>query len=107
MKRDFILLAVLVIAIVALGIWFSRTYEWRTEEVEVGLHGEAARNPLLAAVRFLEKTDTQVTTVDSVLQLEGMPKQFDVMVIPTERFDFGPWEVDAGGLRDVPGGRLP
>ncbi len=90
MKRDFILLAVLVTAILALGIWFSRTYEWRTEEVEVGFQGEAARNPLLAAVRFLEKTDTPVTSVDSVLQLEDMPKQFDVVVISTERFDFSP-----------------
>lgn len=88
MKRDFILVAILIAAIIGLATWFMRTYEWRTEETDVGLQGEALRNPLLAAQRFLEKTGSTVTNVSGVQQITDMPARTDVVVVPTHRYDF-------------------
>jgi hypothetical protein len=87
-KRDFILVAILIAAIIGLAMWFTRTYEWRTEETDVGLQGEALRNDLLAAQRFLEKTGSTVTNVPGVQEITEMPARTDVVVVPTQRYDF-------------------
>jgi hypothetical protein len=70
--------------LVALGLWFYMNFERVTVREHVGFKGEAARKPLLAFTRLLERMGVQVRA-------------------PRERLD--PGELPAGATLILPSGR--
>jgi hypothetical protein len=80
------LVALLVAVILGYGVyWFFDTFEKVEQEVSVGLRGAAARNPLLAAERFLNRLDLQASSHESLLDLADLPPRPGVLVTIGER----------------------
>ncbi|MEJ2507864.1 MAG: DUF4350 domain-containing protein [Gammaproteobacteria bacterium] len=90
MKRDYMLLALVVVVIAGIAVWFHSNFELREERKHVGFQGEARTNDLLAAEKFLERTDTPVKSVDSLLALQKLPPPTDTIILPTARRTVGP-----------------
>ena len=95
MNRQAVIIAVIAI-ILAAGVawWFYETFEYRSEEKDIGFHGEARRNPYLAAERFLEKFGMEIKSLPTILDLKTMPENRDVLFIPTDRYDLAPEKID-------------
>ncbi len=52
--------ALVLTAVALIGMWIYHNGEFYEEEVDIGLRGEAARNPLLAAGRLMERSGATV-----------------------------------------------
>ena len=65
--------AIGVCALAVLVTSFLLLFEWGSEEVEVGLRGEARRNPYLALTRMLDKMGRTVHAVDNIHALGVLP----------------------------------
>ena len=61
------------------GYWINTHFEQHCEAVEIGLHGAAADNPLLAAQRLLERMGSVVITT-SVIKLKQLGSQ-DTLIL--------------------------
>ncbi|MGD8783409.1 MAG: DUF4350 domain-containing protein [Thioalkalispiraceae bacterium] len=85
-----IIVGVVVLLVAGVSWWFFETHERYEEEVHVGFSGKAARNQYYAAELFLEKYNTQVESLSSILELDEMPSTDDILFIPTKRYDIGP-----------------
>ena len=90
MRRDYLLLALFVVIVAAIALWFHSNFELREEQVDGGFQGKARTDNLLAAERFLKRTDTPVESVDSLLALQHLPPPSDTIVLPTPRRTVGP-----------------
>lgn len=93
-RQTLMIAAVLVVLSLVTTWWFYETFEYRVEEKDVGFHGEARRNPYLAAERFLEKFGMEIKSLPTILALKDMPASNDVLFIPTDRFDLAPEKID-------------
>ena len=71
---------VVAAALVALGLWVYSQGEWVEVELTVGYRGEAARNPYLAAGRFLRRMGIPARELGRRGLLEGPPADGDVLV---------------------------
>ena len=88
-RNSLMLVAVILLLITALLVWFFNNYEQYTTERNLGLTGKAASNEFYAAELFLAKYDMQVKSYDSILTMKELPNTNDVLFIPTQRFDLG------------------
>jgi hypothetical protein len=104
-RTKVLIVVLLVLGSVLLGgllaYWFFTTYEKVSEEVDIGFHGEARSNPLLAAQRFFETYQVPVNSHEGLVQL---PPQDTTLIVPTQRLEMGPNEagrylhwIEAGG----------
>lgn len=89
-----VLVTITVIIGVALGYWYNQwyneNYEKVTKEFNVGFHGEARTNPLLAAQRFFEAYHITASSHEGIAQT---PPVDTTLIIPTPRLQMG--EVEA------------
>jgi len=76
--------------VTALLTLFLSVFEQAEDEVEVGLKGEAAFNPLFLAQRFLENSGIESESMVSMLELKKMPLHKDILFLATRRYDIGP-----------------
>src|SRR5574341_1768515 len=76
-----------VLIVALLAIWFFANHERVAEEIEVGYHGEARVNPLLAAQRLLAALRFDVRSMSG---LEGLPPGGGTLVLATRREAIGP-----------------
>ena len=90
MKRDYMLLALVVVVIAGIAVWFHKNFELREEREHIGFQGKARTDNLLAAEKFLKRTDTPVKSVDSLLALQTLPPPTDTIILPTARRTVGP-----------------
>lgn len=60
MKRSHIIISLMIISILGLIYWFYNNFNYISETVEIGYQGEARKNPVLAAERFLARMGTSV-----------------------------------------------
>jgi hypothetical protein len=68
------LIVLLVAVILGYGVyWFFDNFEKVEQQIHVGLRGEAARNPLLAAERFLSRLELKTASRESLLGLSDLP----------------------------------
>jgi hypothetical protein len=96
------LLIALVLAICgASGYWFYTNFEKVQKEIDVGFHGAARVNDLLAAQRYFESFGV---TTRSVEGLTEFPPPSATLIIPSARYEMGADEaqrlrrwVEAGG----------
>jgi len=80
------LITLIVLALLAVAGYFSRNlFEQKTHTVPAKLKGEAARNSLLAAKRFLNKMGIKATEVEDYKQLFTLPAEQDVILISSDR----------------------
>jgi hypothetical protein len=94
MKRQTLLIAVVVLLLLAILVWlFFTVFERRVEEHETGFQGEARQNEYLAAERFLQKYGMQIKSLSTILDLKAMPPSDDVLFIPTARYDLSPEKI--------------
>lgn len=68
--------------IVGLGIWFYVNFERVPVREHVGLRGEAARNPLLAYTRFLERMGLEVRAPRDRTALAALPPGATLVLPP-------------------------
>ena len=86
MSRREILIGLLIVAIGASAvIWFFSTHEKVTERVRTGFHGEARRNPWLAAQQLLDHFNRPATEIRKLTQLNSLPARA-TLVIPKAHF---------------------
>jgi len=105
-KLKIALVVLVVLLLSALVGIFVTIFEQYDSERDIGLKGEAAFNPLIAAQRFLEKSGIETESVVSMLELKDLPGQRDILFLATRRFDIGPalrdkimaWVSDGGHL---------
>ena len=80
----------LILVVIAAGsgvaYWFYTNYEKVKKEIDIGFHGEARSNHLLAAQRFFESYEIPVNNTEGVLQL---PDEATTIILPTERLQIG------------------
>lgn len=74
--------------------WFLNNFEQYQHEDYVGYSGKAARDPFYAAEIFLKKYGTEVTSVNTIQELNKMPDTQDILLIPTKRYDIGKQRLD-------------
>jgi hypothetical protein len=77
-----------VLALVAIAVWFFLSFERVTEREHVGVRGEAARNPYLAAQRLVERMGMRAVTLPHVSGLDRLP-QGAVLLLPAGRRSLG------------------
>lgn len=92
-RQTLIIIVAGILIAIATVWWFQRTFEYRTQEQEVGFEGEARRNVYLAAERFLQKYNMTVKSIPTVLDMKRMPSPDDVLFIPTARYDLSPEKI--------------
>lgn len=99
--RHGLIIALLLAVCGAIGYWFYTHFEKEQKEIEVGYHGAARVNTLLAAQRYFESFGV---TARSVEGLTEFPPATATLIIPTARYEMGAGEaqrlrrwVEAGG----------
>jgi hypothetical protein len=75
-------------------IWFYDYYIFVERDVEIGFRGEARRNPLLAAQRFLEKNHIAVTALKTLPLKHQLPGYHGTLMVPTPRFGMSATQLD-------------
>lgn len=102
-----VLVTLLAAVLIGYGVyWFFDNFELVEQERYVGLQGEAARNPLLAAERFLTRLGHTASSHQGMLDLPGMPPAGSVIIATGERLTLGEeghtrlleWVADGGHL---------
>jgi hypothetical protein len=84
------MVALLGTVLIGYGVyWFFDNFERVEQERYVGLRGEAARNPLLAAQRYFTRLGHVASSHQSVLELPGMPPPGAVLIDTGERLTLG------------------
>jgi hypothetical protein len=86
-KNTLVLLAALLVAVLAM-VWFTRTFERVTREIEVGHSGEARRNPFLAAERFLTALQVDTESIENLHSQTELPAGNGTLFIPVWRSTF-------------------
>lgn len=90
----------------ALGAtWFFANFERVTETIPVGFHGEARRNPFLAAERLYMRLGAQVRDLHALSALRRLPHGA-VLLVAAPHGALGPRELDALLAWVRSGGRL-
>ncbi len=90
MSRSATIISVLVfLLLVLLGFWLSQNLVKKEIILPVGLQGEAARNPLLAAERFLTTMGVPTRPIDSIKDMQEKPRPGDVLLISSDRQTLG------------------
>jgi hypothetical protein len=85
-----IFVSLLATVLMGYGVyWFFENFERVEQERYVGMRGEAARNPLLAAQRFLTRLGYAASSHQSMLELPGMPPPGAVLIATGERLTLG------------------
>ncbi|MCB1877989.1 MAG: DUF4350 domain-containing protein [Chromatiales bacterium] len=79
------LFALLALSMAAVGYAIYNNIRIKTERIHVGLRGEAARNPLLAVQRLLERHQVPVNSVNSLARIPWPPAADAIVVLPGER----------------------
>ena len=95
--------ALVVALVVALGVWIQRSIEWVDEPVTTPPQGEAAHDPFYAAKRLAERLGASVTTLRS---FEQMPPAGATLILASRRWAMFPgreqalerWVRDGGHL---------
>ena len=72
------------VIVTACIVWLASSFERVTEREEIGLQGEAARNPLLAFTRLLERMGREVRPIASVSAIEQLDRSA-TLVLPRGR----------------------
>ena len=88
-RNTLLAVAVVLVLVAGLLVWFFTNYEQYTTEKNLGFSGQAASNNFYAAELFLAKYDMAVKSYDSILTMKELPSTNDVLFIPTQRFDLG------------------
>ena len=93
----------LVLIIVALTWWLSKSYEWKEVTLDMGWSPEAARQPYLAAKKFIESDNISVellTRVPSSKEIRAADSIFlvnaDFMPLDSQHHELLEW-LDSGG----------
>jgi len=90
----------------ALGAaWFFANFERVTETIHVGFHGEARRNPFLAAERLYVRLGTHARDLHALSALRRLPNGA-VLLVAAPHGALGPRELDALLAWVRSGGRL-
>lgn len=76
-----IVIAALVLTSILVGWWVYQQLEFKEVEVDVGLQGEAARNPLLAFQKMLTQMDREVEVATARSVFPDHPKAPEVAVL--------------------------
>ena len=99
--RQGLIIALLLAVCGAIGYWFYTNFEKERKEIEVGYHGAARVNSLLAAQRYFESFGVPTRSVESLTEF---PPVSATLIIPTARYEMGAGEaqrlrrwVEAGG----------
>ncbi len=113
-RRAGILSFVILGLLAALGYWIAQHVEKREIKFPVGLQGEAKRNPLLAAQRFLTHMGVEVERLEDARRMQTDPAANDVLIITSDRQTLGQARTEAllqwvrhGGRLIVTVPRLP
>ena len=88
-RRAAIITFVVLALLAALGYWISRHVEKRAIEIPIGLHGEAKRNPLLAAQRYLTHRGMAVERLEDGRRMQTAPGENDALIITSDRQTLG------------------
>ncbi len=90
MSRSATLITVFFLLLLSLlGLWLSQNLVRKEITLPVGLQGEAARNPLLAAMRFLSAMGVPTHPVDNLKDMLKKPRPGDVLLISADRQTLG------------------
>ncbi len=99
--RQGLIIAALLTMVGAIAYWFYTNFEKVQKEVDVGFHGAARINELLAAQRYFESFGVTARSVESLTEFPPAPA---TLIIPTPRYEMGVDEaqrlrrwVEAGG----------
>ena len=88
-RRAGIMSFVILALLAALGYWIAQHVEKREIKIPVGLHGEAKRNPLLAAQRFLTHMGVDAERLEDARRMQTDPAANDVLIITSDRQTLG------------------
>lgn len=81
------LLAVLsMVLCAAFAYWFYSNFEREKKEIEIGFHGAARWNSLLAAQRYFEEFGLPAHSVE---EFAALPPPFATLIIPSARYQMG------------------
>lgn len=95
MSRLSLWLAALFVTItLAMVVWFYNNFDRREEEVHVGMSGEARRNPLLAAGRFLRRMGLPAEDLPPSAWNRGLPGPPATLIVRP-----APWMFSGEGLQ--------
>jgi hypothetical protein len=87
--RQGLIIALLLAVCGAIGYWFYTNFEKERKEIEVGYHGAARVNSLLAAQRYFESFGVPTRSVESLTEF---PPASSTLIIPTARYEMGAGE---------------
>ena len=86
MSRASVIITLAIIILLSIGGFFATNlFEKKFHTLPAKLKGEAARNPLLAARRFLNRMGIRTLDINNYKQLFSLPKENDVILISSDR----------------------
>jgi len=88
MKKRLLTYSLLTLLLVLFGGWLSTQIEWYEKSRWQGFQGEAKYNPHLAASWFLRHMGVPARTLISPEQLNELPANDAVLILPTQRLTF-------------------
>jgi hypothetical protein len=88
-RRAAIITLVVLALLAALGYWIAQHVEKREIKIPIGLHGEARRNPLLGAQRYLTQMGIAVERLEDARRMLTDPAAEDVLIITSDRQTLG------------------
>lgn len=88
-RRAAIITLVILALLAALGYWIAQHVEKREIKIPIGLHGEAKRNPLLAAQRYLTHLGLAVERLEDGRRMQTAPAENDALIITSDRQTLG------------------
>lgn len=86
MSKTTVFISLMVLILLGVAGYFSASlFEKKIHIMPAKLKGEAARNPLLAAKRFLNRMGIKTTDIENYQQLFTLPADHDVILISSDR----------------------
>ena len=84
--RQGLIVALLLALASLIGHWFYSNFEKQREQKDIGFHGAARTNPLLAAQRYFESFGLKAHSVEG---LTTLPPTQATLIIPSARYEMG------------------
>lgn len=94
-RRAGIITFIILALLAALGYWVSLHVEKREITIPVGLQGEAARQPMLAAQRYLAQAGIPLEPLEDTRRMLTDPAVNDALIITSDRQTLGKARTDS------------